>query len=77
MNRTVIKDKSTYLKLSFILCCISPRDYTIYNRRKDCIGSSVDLMLKELEVISLLQCTIKVMIINSSIPKSTRTMGSS
>lgn len=77
MNRVDITDKSKYLQLSFILCCISPRDYTIYNRRKDCIGSSIDLMLKELDVISLLQCTIKDMIINSSIPKSTRTMGSS
>ena len=39
-----------------LICFLNPRDYTIYNRRKDCVGDSIVLMMRELEVITLLQC---------------------
>ena len=47
-------DKS-FLTVSFIFCCLNPRDYTILNRRKDAIGTDEKLLHDELNAIRMLQ----------------------
>ena len=47
-------DKS-FLTVSFIFCCLNPRDYTILNRRKDAIGTDEKLLHDELSAIRMLQ----------------------
>lgn len=49
------EQRAYYLLLSFVFCCIQPRDYTVYNRRKDCIGNDISKLLMELHYIAILQ----------------------
>ena len=49
------EQRDWYLLLSYVFCCIQPRDYTVYNRRKDCIGDDIARLLKELHFIAILQ----------------------
>ena len=44
-----------FLTVSFIFCCLNPRDYTILNRRKDAIGADEKLLHDELNAIRMLQ----------------------
>lgn len=70
-------DKS-FLTVSFIFCCLNPRDYTILNRRKDAIGNDQKLLHDELKAIRILQGIAFVFAsLNRSISQSSGAMGPS
>ena len=67
-----------YLTVSFVFCCLNPRDYTVLNRRKDAMGKDQELLSHELDVITILQSDREYY--NSqcrSISKGSRTVGPS
>ena len=67
-----------YLTVSFVFCCLNPRDYTVLNRRKDIIGKDQELLSHELDVITILQSDCEYY--NSqrrSISKGSRAVGPS
>ena len=67
-----------YLTVSFVFCCLNPRDYTILNRRKDVMGKNQELLSHELDVITILQSDrISYNSLHRSISKGSRAVGPS
>lgn len=51
----VVVNVEAYMKQSYLYCFLNPRNYTVYNRRKDVICDNPSLLMKELKCICILQ----------------------